>query len=268
MSDLSIRSHQPGDEHETAELFNRYTACFVGPFAVTPEAWLAQYHRTWRSPGLEQDPECVRVAVREGRIVGHSAADYDAGETVILQELCVAEERDAAELAQALIADVEARCLARGKTTLLLHLSHEDGLVTRVAEQMGYEFTRSTGVFMAAVTNLEQFLREIEAELTRRLAESVCRDWTGSIALRSGEMAAGLYLHDAQVEVATVSGPTVTAEIDPGLLPLLLLGRITVGEAYLQDQLTLRAEDRLQALRVLDALFPRTAMYLPRAQWW
>jgi len=264
----SIRSYQPGDEHETAALFNRYTERFVGPFDVTPEAWLAQYQRTWRSPGLEQDPECVRVAVREGRIVGHSAADYDAGETVILQELCVAEESDGAELAQALIADVEQRGRARGKTTLLLHLSHEDGLVTRVAAQMGYEFTRSTGVFMTAITNLEQFLREIETELTRRLAQSACRAWTGSIVMRSGEMAAGLYLHDAQVEVATVAGPTLTAEIDPGVLPLLLLGRIAVGEAYLQDQLTLRAEDKLQALRVLDALFPRLPMYLPRAQWW
>ena len=268
MSDLSLRSYQPGDEHETAALFNRYTACFVGPFTVTPESWLAQYQRTWRSPGLEQDSECVRVAVREGRIVGHSAADYDAGETVILQELCVAEERDGAELAQALIADVEQRCRARGKTTLLLHLSHEDGLVTRVAHQMGYEFTHSTGVFMTAITNLEQFLRELEAELTRRWSQSAGRAWTGTIAFRSGEMAAGLYLHDAQAEVVMVSGPTLTAEVDPGVLPLLLLGRITVGEAYLQDGLTLRAEDKLQALRVLDALFPRTPMYLPRAQWW
>lgn len=266
--ELVIRSYQPGDEKETAELFNRYTARFVGPFAVTPETWLAQYRRTWRSPGLEEDPECVRVAVREGRIVGHSATDYDAGETGIVQELCAVEEGDAAEILEALLADAEARASARGKTALMLNLPHEEGLTARVAEGRGYELSRSTGVFMAAVTNLAQFLREIEAELTRRFAASACRSWTGSIALQSGEMAAGLYLHDGQVEVATVSAPTFAAEVDPGALPLLLLGRVAVGEAYLQDQLALRAADKGEALRVLDALFPRAPMFLPRAQWW
>lgn len=266
--DVTVRSFRTGDEQETAALFNRYTEGFTGPFAVTPQSWLAQYRKSWRSPGLEEDPECVRVATRNGKIVGHSVADYRAGETAIVQELCVAEESDAVEIARVLLSDVEERCRGRGKTSLLLCLSDEDGLVARVAGTMGYEFARGTRVFMSMITNLGQFLREIQSELTRRLTQSELRRWTGGVMLCSGDMRAGLYLRRGQVKAATVVEPAITVELEPDALPLLLLGRLAVGEAYLQDRLTIAAEDRAAALRLLDVLFPRTPMLLPRAQWW
>jgi hypothetical protein len=65
-----------------------------------------------------------------------------------------------------------------------------------------------------------------------------------------------------------VPDPTISVEVSPERLPQLLLGQATVGDCYLQDQLSVTAPDRAEALRLLDALFPRRPMLLPRAQWW
>jgi hypothetical protein len=268
MADYLLRSYQAGDERQTAALFNQCVAGFIGPFVVTPEVWLGQYRKTWRSPGLEVDPDCVRVAVRGEQIIGHCAADYDDGEMVSVLELCVAPGPEAAEVAQALLADVEARARERGKAVVVLQLSDEDGLAQRLAAANGYEAGASNSVFMATITDLEGFLQEIAPELTRRLGESTRRDWTGSISLRSGELAAGLYLEGGRVEVARVTEAQVEVEIDPEALPLLLLGRLQAGPAYLQDVLTVKAKDGLEALRLLDVLFPRRPLFLPRPQWW
>jgi hypothetical protein len=37
---------------------------------------------------------------------------------------------------------------------------------------------------------------------------------------------------------------------------------------YLQDALRVETSDREEALRLLDTLFPRVPIFLPRAQWW
>jgi hypothetical protein len=51
-------------------------------------------------------------------------------------------------------------------------------------------------------------------------------------------------------------------------LPLLLLGRQWVEDLYLQDWLSVSARGDLDAVALLDALFPRVPLFLPRAQWW
>ncbi len=60
----------------------------------------------------------------------------------------------------------------------------------------------------------------------------------------------------------------VAAEVAPERLPLLLLGRSTVSEAYLWDELGVIARDRMEALRLLHVLFPPLPMALPQQQWW
>ena len=240
----------------------------MGPFTVSPESWRAQYAGTWNSPSVNEDPDCVRVAQQGVEIVGYAATDYRNAPMAVVQELCTCEGAAALPLAQALLEDAEAIGRARDRHLLLLHPSAEEGVARSAAEGLGYEFGTGTGVFMVEIIDLAQFLAEIQPELTRRLHLSEFHHWTGRIALRSGDLAAGLYLHDGCVEVERAVPPTITAEIAPELLPLLLLGRIAVGEAHLQDALTITAEDRLQALRLLDALFPRAPMFLPRAQWW
>ncbi|MCJ7749678.1 MAG: hypothetical protein MUQ65_01075, partial [Armatimonadetes bacterium] len=62
--------------------------------------------------------------------------------------------------------------------------------------------------------------------------------------------------------------PDVTLAVRPEALSLLLLGRETIGELCLQDAVSLTPADNAEALSLLDALFPRIPLFLPRAQWW
>ncbi len=106
--DFTLRAFRPGDEVQIADLFNRSVAAFLGPFAVTPESWRAQYRRrTWRGPGIEEDPECIYVAERDGRLLGHCVTDYGKREQAQIMELCVREGDEA--VAEALVQDAEAR---------------------------------------------------------------------------------------------------------------------------------------------------------------
>jgi hypothetical protein len=62
-------------------------------------------------------------------------------------------------------------------------------------------------------------------------------------------------------------GADIEVAVELERLPLLLLGRQSLADLYLQNALALSGEDREEALRVLEALFPRRPLFLPRAQW-
>lgn len=271
---ITMRSFREADEQAIAALFNAYMAPFVGPIRVTPETWRRQYRRhSWNSPSLGDDKQCCRLALRSGKVIGYAVTDYDPmweSGSAMIQELCVAEGEEAEEVMRALVGDAERTARARGSEMLVLRLSNEDGASLRVAEAMGFEPPdESGGVFMAAITDLARFLEEIEPELTRRLSASALRDWRGSIRLSSGDMTAGLRVRAGAVKVGRLRGAAdLSVSIEPEVLPLLLLGQTEVGEAFLQNRLSVTAPDRHWALRLLDALFPRVPLYLPRAQWW
>lgn len=278
MSDtaLSIRTFRDGDEQSLAVIFNHHVSAFVGPASVTPESWRQQYGEAWRGPLLGEDRECFRVAERGGQLVGYAICECPCRmmpELAMIQELSVAEVEGSDEIAGALVADAEARARAAGVPVIVLHTSDEDGLTCRVADALRYERPEeTTGVFMAAITDLAGFLTEMAPELSRRLAASPYLDWQGVVHLRTAEMGARLQVEAGHVKVTVgqelASCPIPTFEIAPDLLPPLLFGRISVREAYLQNGLSVEAADKTAALELLDALFPRLPIYLPRSQWW
>jgi hypothetical protein len=286
--DLVVRSYRPGDEQELAPLYNDSFTGFAGPFRLSPETWRAQWQADWRSPSLESDPECLRVAERGGRLAGYAVADHSDAEHSVLQELCIAGGDEAGAVARVLIEDAEAISRGRGKLMMLSLLPHEDALAARAAEDLGYEFHRGRATFMTLITDLPRFLGQLAPELERRLAASAFTGWQGEIEMRSGDLEAELHLREGAVQVRRGGRPTVTTahvqqatrpatsrrrpmvavEIAPERLPLLLLGRSSVGEAYLWDELAVIARDRMEALRLLHVLFPPLPMALPRQQWW
>ena len=270
---VTIRSFREGDEEAIAGLFNEWAKDFVGPALVTPREWRNQYRRRgWSNPSLDADPECVRVAVRGRRIVGYAVTDYkpewEEG-SALVQELCAAEGEGADEIAKALLADAERLARSRGITALSVMTANEDGVALRAAEDLGFETPGGGGgVFMATITNLSRFLAEVQEELARRLRASDFREWKGVVLLRSGDQEGRLRLRGGKVKAGGRARPDVSVAIDPEVLPLVLLGQMHVGEAYLQDRLSLSEGDREEALRLLDVLFPRVPLYLPRVQWW
>jgi len=271
--DMTIRSFREGDEQVLAHLFNAYVADFLGPIRLSPRAWRAQFKRkSWRGPSLTDDSDCCRIAEVGGRVLGYALTDYQPfwrEDAAVVQELCAAGESGADEVMQVLLADAEQRGLARGKSCLLLVLSPEDGRSAGAAASSGYEEHRDHELFMVLIVDLSGFLEEIAPALSARLAESLLRQWRGSVKILSGDQSSGLLCADGSVAVGPAPDePDVTLAIRPEALPLLLLGRETIGELYVQDAVSLTAADAAEALSLLDALFPRLPLFLPRAQWW
>ena len=270
---IAIRSFREGDEQVLAHLFNAYLSDFLGPIRLTPRAWRAQFERrSWTGPSLTDDRDCCRIAEAEGRVLGYAVTDYEPlwrEGTAVLQELCAAEDSDAEEVMQALLADAEHRALERGKTDIILALSPEDGRSAGAAASSGYQERREHGVFMALIVDLSGFLEEIAPSLSARLAQSLLRDWRGSATIISGDQSSGLLCDDGSVVVGPAPDEVdITLVVRPEALPLLLLGRETIGELYVQDAVSLAAADVGEALSLLDALFPRQPLFLPRSQWW
>lgn len=272
--ELIIRNFREADARTLAALFNSYIASFFGPIRVTEDSWREQFRdHGWNAPSVDHDERCIRVAERRGQIVGYAVTDYEAfGEsgTALVQELCVVPEEDALEVMDALLEDAERRAASRGKSSIAVVLSDEDRLAAAAAEARGYDPRENQGdVFMAAVTNLAGLMDQIADELSRRQRQSEFRGWSGTVKLTSGRQECLLSLGEGRVEVAEeVQNPDIAAEIGPDWLPLLMFGRETAGELYTQDALSIRAENAGEALRLLDALFPRLPIFLPRAQWW
>jgi len=270
---FSIRSFREGDERALARLFNEYVAGFFGPAHLTPAAWRSQFERqSWTGPSVNADRECVRVATRGDEIVGCAVTDYQPVATAkgaIIQELCAIADEDAADIVDALVADAEERALSRGKTFIRIDISQEDGHVGQVCEGRGYH-RRSTApdVFMAAVTDLEGFLGDIADELNLRLQESEFRAWRGTIGLACGEQSCRLTAREGGLTIGGDGDADISVSVQAEALPLLLFARASVGELYVQDALGVEATDRERALGLLEALFPRVPIYLPRAQWW
>ena len=271
--DMIIRSFSEGDEQVLAHLFNAYVSDFLGPIRLTPRAWRAQFNRrSWIGPSLTDDSDCCRIAEAGGRVLGYALTDYQPfwrEDAAVVQELCAVDEPGAEEVVQALLADAEQRALTRGKSCLLLSLSPEDGRSAGAAASSGYEERQEHEVFMALMVDLSGFLEEIASALSARLAESLLREWCGSVKILSGDQSSGLLCADGSVAIGPApEEPDVTLAVRPEALPLLLLGRETIGELYVQDAVSITADDAAEALSLLDALFPRIPLFLPRAQWW
>ena len=272
--DVRIRSFREGDEQVLCRLFNDYVSDFFGPIRLSPHAWRKQFRRrSWTGPSLTEDRDCCRIAETSNRALGYAITDYqpmnfDGG--AVLQELCTTREDGAEDLVHALIADAENRALERGKFYLAVYLSPEDGGTAAVAEARGYESqVDEGGVFMGAVTNLAGLLSEMRPALCSRLAADSLSEWRGTINVVSGQQSACLELRPPRVNVGlTVKSADIELAVRSEALPLLLFGREPVGELYVQDMISVSAGDVAEALHLLDVLFPRLPLFLPRAQWW
>jgi hypothetical protein len=215
------------------------------------------------------------VAERGGAVIGYAVTDFNPFQVThgaVVQELSVVDVDGADEVAEALLADAEARALERGKSFIETALSLEDGRALAATAARAYEIHSYEGsVFMAVVVDAAGFLTETRDELCSRLAESPFHDWRGIVGIASSYQCCLLRIAGGDLDIETGEEPgaaDVLVTVDPDGLPLLLMGRASVGELYSQDMITIAAADREKALRLLNCLFPRLPAYLPRAQWW
>ncbi len=268
-----VRGYREGDEKAAAELLNQYVAGFLGAASVTPELWREHHEVGWRPPTLSRCPDCFRIAERDGVAAGYAVVGLPEGggsQFAVVQELCVAEGEEGEEVAGALLADAEQIARSRGATAVLLQLGHEDGFIRRLTQARDYDWLGpESGVFMAAVSDLAGLLGEMQAELSARLGASRFSRWQGVVEIRSGAQSARLQLAEGRVRVVEPGGePSFSAEVSAEVLPLLLFGRVSVRQAFLQDEMAIAGDDRTLGLELLDTLFPRLPMYLPVSQSW
>ncbi|MBN1460017.1 MAG: hypothetical protein JXA57_10790 [Armatimonadetes bacterium] len=271
---LTIRDFREGDQQELSALFNEYLASYAGPTKCRPAGWRRQFaHGGWNGPSLTDDPGSCRIAMVDGAILGYAVTDYQPfgmRNAAVVQELCLAQTADAETVTKALLEDAENRARERGRHVLAVQLSPDDAQVTTATARLGFDGPGDDGgVFMAVVVDLRQALEELTPALSEGLADSVARNWRGTVSLRSNEQAATLEVENGHVSVNADTAPAdIETTVDPEWLPLLLLGRESVGELYVQHAITVKARDREYALQVLEALFPRRPVFLPRVQWW
>ncbi len=269
-----IRSFREGDEQVLCRLFNNYLSDFFGPIRLSPRAWRDQFKRqSWTGPSLTDDSDCCRIAESSNRVLGYAITDYEPMNLeggAVLQELCTTREEGAEDVVHALIADAENRARERGKLYLAVCLSPEDGGTATVPQARGYESQADEGgVFMGVVTNLAGLLSEMRPAICSRLAADALSQWRGTVNLVSGRQSACLELLPPRVNVGpAVKRADIGLAVRPEALPLLLFGREPVRELYLQDMISVTARDVAEALHLLDVLFPRVPLFLPRAQWW
>lgn len=272
--ELCVRSFREGDEEALCRLFNTYLADFFGPIRLTARRWREQFkQQSWTGPSLTDEADACRIAELDGRPLGYAITDYQPTwqeGAAVLQELCTAEGDDAHEVARSLVADAERRARERGKFVLIAQLSPEDGRASAATDAQGFVSELDDGgVFMAAIIGLRGLLEEMAPALSSRLRSSVFSDWRGRLNVSSGDQSAGLDLKAAGVSIGhPFDSPDISVAVRPDALPLLVFGRDTVGELYLQDCLSVDAPEAGEALRLLDVLFPRAPILLPRAQWW
>ncbi len=272
--ELCLRSFREGDEEALCRLFNTYVADFFGPIRLTAREWRAQFkQQSWTGPSLTDDAEACRIAEEDGKLLGYAITDYEPNMldgAAVLQELCTAQGGNADEVARSLVADAERRARERGKFVLVAQLSPEDGRTSAATDARGFVSQLDDGgAFMAAIIGLPGILEEMELALSSRLSGSVFSDWRGRLNISSEDQSAGLDVKAADVSIRPpFDSPDISVAAEPDALPLLLFGRETVGELYLQDCLSVDASDAGEALRLLDVLFPRAPILLPRAQWW
>jgi GNAT superfamily N-acetyltransferase len=276
---FSIRSYREGDEEALSRLFNEYSVGFFGPGPVTAKAWREQFRaQDWNGPSVEADGDCARLAEQDGELLGYAVTDYEPmwlSGGALIQELCVAEGAEAGEIAEALVEDAEKRARERGKSFVAIQLPQEEARAAAGSAVRGYHVPSDCDeVFMAAITDLSRFLSEISEELSRRLGESGFRGWRGTVRVASGtpgceSQLCDLHVADGAVEVGSAAeAPDVSVTVAADALPLLLMGRHGAGDMYLQDQLSVSARGELDAIALLNVLFPRVPAFLPRAQWW
>ncbi len=276
---FSIRSYRKGDEEALSRLFNEYSAGYFGPGPVTAEAWREQFRvQDWNGPSVEADGDCARLAEQDGELLGYAVTDYDPmwlSGGALIQELCLAEGGEAGEIAEALVADAEERARERGKSFVAIHFPEEEARAAAGSAVRGYHVPSDCDeVFMAAITDLGRFLSETSGELSRRLGESEFRSWRGTVRVAgdiSGResQSCDLRLADGVVEVGPAAeAPDVSATAAPDALALLLMGRHGAAGLYLRDELLVSARGDVEAIALLEALFPRVPAFLPRGQWW
>ncbi|NIP96159.1 MAG: GNAT family N-acetyltransferase, partial [Akkermansiaceae bacterium] len=138
---ITIRDLNP--DHFAAELSAIYDVClasFSGNFLYTPitsREFVHSYSRV--EPCL--DPSFVRIAEREGEVIGFlfalpdPAAGPSGGNRVILKTLAVAPRHRSAGLGSILVAQVQERARRKGFSEAIHAMQHESNSSRRITER-------------------------------------------------------------------------------------------------------------------------------------
>lgn len=277
---VTIRSYLPGDERDIVRLFHQTYGSFTGPTKVTPARWREMHERGWwNRPSVVEDPECARILVRRGQVLGylvfHQRTPKDGH--AYLQELCIADAPDCEGLARLLIEDAVRVLRRRGVDTVTWMQSPTDPFATGLADDLAFlKLLREPTVFMARVVSLDAVLGELAPAFARRLKASDFTNWSGTILFEVDNQQAALKVAPGSVTLAArpPARPTLTVRTDQGTLCRLALGALRAEEAYQQDWLSLRpirltlADGTRRALELLDVVFPENRWTLPRAHSW
>jgi len=257
---VSFRSYREGDAAAMAKLLSEVCDSWFG-------------HGRFRT--RELGPRDIAfLAHRDDELRGFVHVHAVEGDVARLGRLCLRplqddkkkdsdQKKDEPErIALGLLGLAHERAREEGAKYIEWYNPPEDPLILRVLGLAGYGWTRSGGVYMFGVRNLEQLLSEISTVFERRARGGDLTDWRGAILLQGQKQRGKLVLEAGKAAAALPKarpGDIILTTTDD-VLSAIMLGRRTPFEAFLQTDLSIEPRVGGRLVKVLETLFPRVPM--------
>ena len=264
---LVIRPYAHGDEVEMAKVSNAFHE--------------DQMERGRRRAVRRRTSETfmIYLAEKDGDLLGYLHAGYSKGgtsawiTTFCLNPQLSEDDNFLEEVGAALLSKLHNEMVKRGCEQI--HWSSqgeaEKNYVRKLFHNLGYTSVQTNWVWMFRIINLPMLLEELSPLLSKRLNENdACKNWQGTISIKSSEHQASLIISDGDIRVsAEISEETaIHITTDDDTLTQFIWGVLTPYEAFLQHQLHVAPSVNRSVAGLLETLFPARQQVEDRGPQW
>ena len=264
---LVIRPYAHGDEVAMAEVSNAFQAN-----QMERTRWRAVRRRT-------SETFMIYLAEKDGELLGYLQAGCSAdGKSAWIIELRLKPQPSESEslleeVGAALLSTLHDKLVKRGGEQIHWSSKGEGGnnYVRKLFHSLGYASVQTNWVWMFRIINLPMLLEELTPLLSKRLNENdACKNWQGTIGIKSSEHQASLIISDGDIRVsAEISEETaIHITTDDDTLTQFIWGVLTPYEAFLQNQLHVAPSVNRSVAGLLETLFPARQQVEDRGPQW
>ena len=247
---LQVRQMQPSDAEKLHRLYERFVLKFVGAAKRQP--------RRFQNVARRRDNLRWIALSEEAEIIGYIVATYLKGRrTGRIGEIIVDPECNFETVARVLVDKIHDVLLEKGAAQIQA-FAMQDPSCSRIFPSLGFWHMRPDGVFMYAITNVEQFLGEIAPIIIKRLGRLT--KWNGMLRIACENHHIQLKKDGETVQALSSANYPSDCDIimNASCLIRVLLGAIEVQNALSEDLITVRTDlSAHETNKLLLTLFPR-----------
>ena len=264
---LVIRPYSRGDEVAMAKVSNAFH-----------EDQMERGRR--RAAGRRtSETQLIYLAEKDSELLGYlQARCSENGTSASISEFCLKpqpseNESLLEEVGTALLSELHSELVKREykQVNWSSQGEAEKNYVRKLFHNLGYTSVFTNWVWMFRIINLPMLLEELTPLLSKRLNENdACKNWQGTIGIKSSEHQATLIISDGDIRVsAEVSEETaIHITTDDDTLTQFIWGVLTPYEAFLQNQLHVAPSVNRSVAGLLETLFPARQQVEDRGPQW